>query len=480
MASSNISEEKSAICNIISEYVKATTTHGVKHICESERKRCLYICKVFWAFVFVVCFILCLLGIASSITAFAKIPTSTTVYTDYVDRLTFPAVTICNMNGYNVSYLEENNLTKIITTAIYDKNNNKDCASFVPPDYPHNKTLYDTVREISQSINELVADCYFLGEKCNMSSDFIEYVVPNGRCFTFNGRNAERNYKTVTGGGFRHDLEMVLNIQQDKFGGSVSGEGGALIVVHKQDTPALVWETGVTVPVGHSAYLAVTRKQIEDRTNRGNLKELECIQPADAPSPEYLTYYNYSFRACRAECITTVLANECNCLWINSTNSLIRNCNISDVCCIYSVVKKNSKCACSVLCNHTSYDVVPSYSTFPSSAAINPIADSFNVSRETVRNNYLRVHVFYKSLSINREITVRSYSLTELVANIGGNMGLFLGASIISITEVLVLILMLCNYTAKKGCVVLKQKCGKKNNYSNVYGQNMHRRNVNS
>ena len=359
------------------------------------------------------------------------------MYTDHVDRLIFPAVTICNLNGYNLSYLEENNLTKIIKTAIYDEYNIKDCPSFVPPNFPRNRTLYDTVLQTSQPLNNLVEDCHFLGQKCNMSSDFIEYIVPNGKCFTFNGRNAKRNYMTVTGGGFRYALELALNIQQDKFGGSVSGERGALISVHEQDAPARVWETGVTVPVGHSAYLAVTREQIEDKTERGNL---ECIQPADAPQFDLFTSYNYSFSACRGECVTKALVSTCNCLWTNSRDSPYRNCNISDICCIYSVLKKSAECPCSVLCNHTSYEVVPSYSTFPSSTAANAIATSFNVSRETVQNNYLKVHVFYKSLSINKEITERSYSFTALIANIGGNMGLFLGASIISLTEFLTMI----------------------------------------
>ncbi|XP_064392902.1 acid-sensing ion channel 1-like [Halichondria panicea] len=418
------------------KYVNSTTTHGVKHIFNGKS----FIRRSFWAILFILCLIGCLNGIISSIIAYSKIPTSTTVYTDHVDHLTFPAVTICNLNGYNVSYLEENNLTRIITTAVYDEDNIEQCGSFVPHNFPKNRTLYDTVLETSQSIDNLIAGCHFLGKKCK-SSDFIQYVVPNGKCFTFNGRNAERNYKTVTGDGFRHALELVLNIQQDEFGGSVNSEVGALISVHEQNVPARVWETGVTVPVGHSAYLAVTREQIVDRTNRGNLKELECVQPADAPQFELFTSYNYSFSACRGECITQSLVDTCECLWTNSRDSPYRNCNISDICCIYTVLKKSAECPCSVLCNHTSYEVVPSYSTFPSSTAVNAIADSFNVSRETIQNNYLKVHVFYKSLSINKQITEISYTFTELIANIGGNMGLFLGASIISLTEFLTMIL---------------------------------------
>ncbi len=412
----------------------STTTHGYKHIFTEHRvsTALLYVFRL-----------LCLPGflilIISSISAFISIPTATTVYTDHVSSLTFPAVTVCNLNGYNLSYLEENNLTQIVKEAIYKGGErkgdyNKECASFVPPGYPEH-TLFKTVHETSQSRDSLIAKCHFLGKTCQPSM-FTEYQVPNGKCFTFNG-NKEGNPLSVGGSGFRHDLELVLNIQQDKFGGSVNGEVGALVSVHDYDGPALVWESGINVPVGHSAYLAVTNEQIEDRTNRArSTKESrECIQPEEAEPFELFTSYNYSFRACRGECITQDLANTCHCLWTNSSGSKYRNCNISDICCIYDVLKFTTNCPCPVLCNHTSYKVVPSYSTFPSVAAVNNIADKFNISQETVRNNYLKVHVFYKSLSIVREITERSYSLTELISNIGGNMGLFLGIGIVTVLE---------------------------------------------
>ena len=424
------------------KYVNSTTTHGVKHIFNGKS----IIRRSFWAILFIGCLIGALHGIISSIIDFASIPTATTVYTDHVNSLTFPAVTVCNLNGYNVSYLEENNLTEIVTQAIYSGGTksgdfNKQCASLVPPSYPDDTSLIDTVSETSQSLDNLIAECSFLGSPCN-SSMFTEYLIPNGKCFVFNGRNEEKSYLSVQGSGFRHELELVLNIQRDQFGGSINAEVGALVSVHEQEAPGLVWESGIQVPVGHSAYLAVTHEQIEDRTNRAIASEedRECIQPEEAKPFEVFTSYDYSFRACRGECITKDLAEKCGCLWTNSNDSEYRSCKISDICCIYDVLKFTTNCLCPVLCNHTSYEVVPSFSTFPSIVATKNVAKKLNVSQDSLLDNFLKVHVFYKSLSISREITVRSYSFSELIANIGGNMGLFLGASIISFTEFLVMI----------------------------------------
>lgn len=116
-------------------------------------------------------------------------------------------------------------------------------------------------------------------------------------------------------------------------------------------------------------------------------------------------------------------------------------CNVSDLCCIFRVVELTSECGCQVLCNHSFFEVIPSYSSFPGINDYKRIMERYNISsEEEIRNNLLKVHVFYKELTIEKELTVRSYSLTGLIADIGGQMGLFLGASIISLTEFLTLI----------------------------------------
>ncbi len=75
----------------IEKYVRSTSTHGVKHVFSGKSK----IRRTFWGILFVASMAGCLYGIISSIVSFSQIPTATTVHTDHVESLTFPAVTIC-------------------------------------------------------------------------------------------------------------------------------------------------------------------------------------------------------------------------------------------------------------------------------------------------------------------------------------------------------------------------------------------------
>ncbi len=416
------------------KYVKLTSTHGVKHVFSGKSK----IRRTFWGILFLASIAGCLYGIINSIVFFSKIPTATTVYTDHVESLTFPAVTICNLNGYRLSVLNDKNWTEYVTASIFQSR--EGCNITADAVTTTGESLSTVIHQVSQPLKDLIVKCSFMGEPCDLDSVFTPYATPTGTCYIFNERNSSNELLSVTGSGFRHSLQLVLNIQQEDYSGSAYHEAGALVSVHEQGTSPLVWESGVAVPVGHSAYLSVTQNQIEDKTNRNTFDNGDCLN--DPPSLEFLKTYKYSYRACRADCILMQIAGKCNCsLSLVSGQEHINytDCTLSDLCCIFSVVKFYSNCSCNVLCSHASFDVTPSYSSFP---AVDKAINEYNFSSvENVMNNLLQIRVFFGGLSIHRETTERSYTLTELISNIGGSMGIFLGASIISLTEFLVLII---------------------------------------
>lgn len=414
------------------KYVRSTSTHGVKHVFVGKSK----IRRTFWAILLLFSLVGCVYGIISSIVQFSRVPTATTVYTDHVQRLTFPAVTICNLNGYRLSVLDENNLTEYVTASMLHRSEDTECGEATG--FDTGEVLSSVVEKTSQPLNDLIIDCSFLGEPCDLDAMFTSYAVPTGTCYTFNERTP---HFTVPGSGFRHSLQLVLNVQNEEYIGSPHSEAGILVSIHEQGAPALVWESGVAVPVGHSAYLSVTQNQIEDLTNREDFSDNnDCINnPLEF---EFVQRYNYSYRACRLDCILVQMAKVCECnLDLDRTFSgtkMYRNCTIADLCCIFGIIDYAKECQCPVLCNHTSFDVTPSYSTFPST--IKAIRKYNFSSMDDAANNLLQMRVFFGDLSIHRETTVRSYSLAALISNIGGNMGIFLGASIISFTEFLTLI----------------------------------------
>ena len=148
--------------------------------------------------------------------------------------------------------------------------------------------------EGGQSLEDFVVDCEFLGVPCDLQKDFTPVMTPVGRCYTFNGRNALEQYKNVSGIGYRHGLQLVLNLQQDEFSGTFTREAGARVVVHNQEHPPSVLENGLAIPIGASAYMSIRARQIDDRS-RTNFSN--CQDADEAQEFEIVEGFDYSLSA---------------------------------------------------------------------------------------------------------------------------------------------------------------------------------------
>lgn len=426
------------------KFVDTTNTHGVRQIFIGKS----LIRKIFWGLFFLFSLIVCLYNVSMSISFFVSEPTATTVTSRHVPRIRFPAVTICNMHLFRTAYLEQYNLTNLTraTLNLRIKNPDNVINEFREQCLRHKTfvdtsiTLEDALMEGGQSLEDFVVDCEFLGVPCDLRKDFTPVMTPVGRCYTFNGRNALEQYKNVSGIGYRHGLELVLNLQQDEFSGTFTREAGARVVVHNQEHPPSILENGLAIPIGASAYMSIRARQIDDRsqTNFSN-----CQDADEAQEFEIVEGFDYSLSACLADCIAKDIAEVCKCIHgvpVPSVGSFANQekCSIVELCCIAASLITTEDCGCTIACNQSLFDVTTTYSTYPALSEISDLAQIYNTTQEAIRNSFLSIRLFFSELIMVTEVTERSYSLTALVADIGGQFGLFLGLSIISLTEFLV------------------------------------------
>ena len=350
------------------------------------------------------------------------------------------------MHLFRTSYLELLNLTDLtratLNLKIRDPDNVRNefqdqCLAF--------KTFVDTTITLEeailnggQSIDDFIVECEFLGVPCDLERDFIPVMTPLGLCYTFNGRNEDERYKNVSGIGYRHGLELILNTQQDEFTATFTHEAGVRAVIHNQDDPPPVLENGLAVPIGQSAYMSVRARQIDDKSGTG----FSNCYSDDLTGFELIQSNQYSLASCLSDCILKDIANVCGCVHGVPVPTMGRyasyqKCSIVQICCIAASLITAEDCGCTISCNQSIFDVTTTYSTFPALAEFAGLAQLYNTTEEVIRNSFLSVRVFFSELIKVTEVTERSYSLTALIADIGGQLGLFLGASIISITEFL-------------------------------------------
>ncbi|XP_063427630.1 acid-sensing ion channel 5-like [Mytilus trossulus] len=101
-------------------------------------------------------------------------------------------------------------------------------------------------------------------------------------------------------------------------------------------------------------------------------------------------------------------------------------------------------CDCPQGCQHTTYNFSFSTGTYPSEFFAHQISAITGVPEWYIRANYAFIRIYFKDLSITMTEQVAKYeNAGDIFANLGGQLGLFLGASILTITELLELIIFL-------------------------------------
>ncbi|XP_063404211.1 acid-sensing ion channel 1-like [Mytilus trossulus] len=151
------------------------------------------------------------------------------------------------------------------------------------------------------------------------------------------------------------------------------------------------------------------------RNGTETLIEIHRREYISLPSP-YIGYGNqicidetdYSFVDCKRNCYNEMLKKECSCTMDPSPNG--------------DLYHSSTLCVCPPECHVIKYDQILS------SVANKNDDDS----------HFLTIRIYLKDLSTTVTEQVPKYDgVASLLANLGGQMGLFLGASILTITELL-------------------------------------------
>ncbi len=414
------------------KYIENTTAHGVVRIFSGKS----IIRRLFWLVIVLGATTGCLYNISNRIIYLAGGPTATTLSLERQDNITFPAVSICNLNHYQ---REKTNsihpeLGSVLRNVFYtDPTNINDTftCNYTIQDLVERGNLSDLTLSFLMLFSRdpsdmFIVDCFFSGKKCS-HEDFTPVETDTGLCYTFNGQ--EPLLKAVST-GVRAGLYVMLNINQSQYVSSTSFDAGVKVVVHPQTEPPRPEDTGVGVPPGTNAFIGVRQRNVVDNTQRN------CL--ADTANSNFnFELDEYSIVACGYDCLLTAVAEKCGCVFVPPLGdqfSSLRECVLSELCCVQEQQRLSIDCDCQAACSTTSYETYNSYSAFPAMYAQEDLEAIYNMTLDA-KSNFLSVNVYFETLNIETQATNYAYGFVALLSDIGGQLGLFLGVSVISIME---------------------------------------------
>ena len=410
----------------VQDYVESTTTHGVVRVFGGNAT---YLKRFVWLIIFLASFSGLLTIFVNRAQRLHNAPKSTTLDYSQASSLPFPAVTVCNQNPLKVTYLEREGLLDFFICWLDRPNSTVSSCAAVLPEMAAQRPLIDVLTDGGQSEKEFLQWCFFHNDTCKGRGISVQPVFVNSRpCFTI---NSDVN-TTLSATNPQQALNLVLNLNNSAFFGFASDFGASIIIHPPRDPPRL--EMAIRVPAGFKAFITLTVQQ---------QKLLEPVYGKCTPFRK-LEYFPdvYNVPACIRNEEFRIVAENCRCLHPEASAgqnpTALPKCNISQLDCV-TVYSDTSNVPintiCPVACESVLYQPMVSYSVTPE---FRPPVPGGNLSTGLYGNS--EVQIQFGSLQTLIITENAAYELGDFFSDIGGNMGLFLGASIISLFEFIMLI----------------------------------------
>ncbi|XP_053900553.1 acid-sensing ion channel 4 isoform X2 [Malaclemys terrapin pileata] len=419
----------------LATFAGTSTLHGLGHICGSGR---LGVRQTLWAFAFLLSLAFFFSQAARSALLYLERPHLTALDEEAAREMLFPAVTICNINRFRHSALSDADIFHLANmTGLPPKDREGHrAADLLYPD----PDMADILNRTGHQLDDMLQSCNFSGEKCS-SQNFTVVYTRYGKCYTF---NADRRSPRVTRqGGIGNGLELMLDIQQEEYlpiwreTNETSFEAGIRVQVHSQDEPPYIHQLGFGVSPGFHTFVSCQEQRLTYLPQPwGNCR-------ASVPGEQILPgYEGYSIAACRLQCEKEAVVSSCQCRMVHMPgNESICSPNVYIECADRTldaaVEDSQERCSCPTPCNLTRYSKEISMVRIPNKGSARYLARKYHRNETYIRENFLVLDIFFEALNYEAIEQKKAYELAGLLGDIGGQMGLFIGASILTILEIL-------------------------------------------
>uniref|UniRef100_A0A8C9VN03 Acid-sensing ion channel 1 n=1 Tax=Scleropages formosus TaxID=113540 RepID=A0A8C9VN03_SCLFO len=451
----------------LAEFFGGCSLHGPNHIFVEGKK--FGVRQGLWAVVFLLAVSMFVVQVVDRVIYYLQYDHITMLDEREAKEMVFPAITFCNYNTFRRSQISYSDLLFMGQLLGYEESMAPGIPLAPEPDRQGGRfSLAEFFNRTRHRIEDMLLDCKFRGRECgpeyfregeqcgprNFSTIFTRY----GKCYTFNSGQDGRPLLITTKGGTGNGLEIMLDIQQDEYlpvwgeTDETSFEAGIKVQIHNQDEPPFIDQLGFGVAPGFQTFVSCQEQRLTYLPPPwGDCK----ATPMDSDF-----FSTYSITACRIDCETRYLVENCNCRMVHMpgdapycTPEQYKDC--ADPALDFLVERDNDYCVCETPCSMTRYGKELSFVKIPSKASAKYLAKKFNKSEQYISENILVLDIFFEALNYETIEQKKAYELAGLLGDIGGQMGLFIGASILTILELFdylyeVIKYKLCRCSAKK------------------------------
>ncbi|PFX34954.1 Acid-sensing ion channel 2 [Stylophora pistillata] len=336
-------------------------------------------------------------------------PLKVRVSIGHEEKLTFPQVTVCNLNMIRRSHIPvdivtefpqildgrsiKRNSSKAANNASFDSSEGQTVVHF--SELSEEETIIQSVLQkladrpeeklmkYGHQIEDMILNCKFHRREClDRHADMRKYWTQfwhtrYGNCYSFNkGVDKNGTYTPLmTSAQTGLGLTLEINIEQDEYISQLSQEAGVRVFLGGQEEMPFPREQGISVAPGYSTAIQLRK-------------------------------------ACKISCLVQAMKSNCGCV-------------------IYELKYSNIP-----VCNVENTDIGKPYlrQQYPLQ----------NGRQNNIADHFLKLKIYYGQLDFEVIEEEEAYSIPSFLSDIGGLMGMWIGISVLTIVELLELIITLC------------------------------------
>ncbi|XP_057299786.1 degenerin mec-4-like [Hydractinia symbiolongicarpus] len=477
---------------LFANFASNTTAHGFGQITLTQNIPI----KVFWILTLLACHIVLYFQITPLVEQYSRKPTSTKIYLQDETSTYFPVIVLCNENAIKLEKLgsleallnnktvnsKSANSTQIVVQnrtqysyRIYD-----DYGNFTEHYYYVNDSLTvedefftqtefkkkykssidalvlldkDELFEYGTSLDEMVVSCQWKFKEClsNEAGAFWHkfWHWKYGTCHVFNSglsqNGTEEDILSVSSPGPDNALSLTLFINQSQYNPNVTDAAGIRFYIGDQGKLYSPYAQGHSLSPGSSYFVGVRKRNIirVDPFQNDTCKKHHKTNLQNPVTQNVLT--KYSKELCKYLCLAETQLYYCGCIeyYLPKTVSENETCTSESqrLCTAkphenFTIANAECITKCTPPCNEISYSTQISMQKYPNLKYEEVDSNKlFSVQKGDI--DYLKVTFYYETMETEVWEDEEVYGIVNLLADIGGQLGLFSGYSVFTMIEFL-------------------------------------------
>lgn len=421
-----------------SSFLQSTSLHGVRYI-TAENSKCQ---RVVWLCLLIAVSCYGIYNLTDTLIRYYKYDSYFSSKNVLQTQLRLPAITICNMNNLNLTKM--NDKFPILANATLSNFQQSPTLRAQLEQI----LLKDVTDETQLTLEETFVYClggYLKALKCENYTEKL--YTDTGICTTFNGQQTQVPL-TAAAPGRQQGFALILDVNARQESMSAFRGDGFLISVHHHDEYPNLDQNSFLLQPGTVTQVQVQKKHTTFLDQPYSRER--CLHPGEDIGKEqdlsYLDFYDmpYSKSVCLMECIMHKIIYT-NCSFYPKQ---IQQCSYAD----YFSISDNFQayvdgdvdptaktCSyCYKNCKTITFQTSLSSSNFPNRQSYKWLKKKRpQYSDAALKENLLELQVFYETTEELHIEQIPAMTTSALISNIGGVLGFFLGASVITFAEFL-------------------------------------------